>query len=141
MYLLPVNLTVWLKISNAWSSSDEDGDSVIPIDSKFQNWSTFILRATITYHLQQSDNPLAGQLRRDIYVDNVITGVRSQDTAKSLFRAVSMNMREWASNSKEFMEFIPQHDKAGKPEQKVLGTNWNLISDKLSVPSPVAAVV
>ena len=41
MYLLPVNLTVWLKISNAWSSSDEDGDSVIPIDSKFQNWSRF----------------------------------------------------------------------------------------------------
>ena len=47
-----------------------------------------------------------------------------------------MNMREWASNMKEFMEFIPQHDKAGKPEQKVLGINWNLISDKLSVPSP-----
>ena len=105
--------------------------------------SPFLLGATITYHLQQSDNPFAGHLRRDIYVDNMITGVNTlkeaktlYTEAKSLFLTASMNMREWASNSKEFMEFLPEQDKAGKLEHKVLGINWNLISDELSVPSP-----
>ena len=104
----------------------------------------FLLGATITHHLQQSDNPFAERIKRDIYVDNVITGVNTLEEAKvlytetkSLFLTASMNTREWASNSKEFMEFLPQQDKADKPENtKVLGINWNLISDELSVPSP-----
>ena len=106
--------------------------------------SPFLLGATITHHLQQSDNPFAERIKRDIYVDNVITGVNTLEEAKvlytetkSLFLTASMNMREWASNSKEFMEFLPQQDKADKPENtEVLGINWNLISDELSVPSP-----
>ena len=28
--------------------------------------------------------------------------------AKGLFESVSMNLQEWASNAKEFIEFIPQ---------------------------------
>ena len=32
-----------------------------------------------------------------------------------------MNLREWASNSKEFMDFVPYEDQVGKFEHKVLG--------------------
>ena len=62
---------------------------------------------------------------KDLYVE-----------AKGLFAAASMNLREWASNSKEFMDFVPQEDQAGKFEHKILGINWDLINDIISVPGP-----
>ena len=103
--------------------------------------SPFLLGATITYHLQSSSDPIAKGLHRDIYVDNLITGVDPVDGAKSLFvgakglfEAASMNLREWAYNSKEFIEHIPESDKAVKPHQKVLGVSWNVLHDTLSIP-------
>ena len=47
-----------------------------------------------------------------------------------------MNLREWASNSKEFMDFVPHEDQARKFEHKVLGINWYLTDDTQSVPGP-----
>ena len=103
--------------------------------------SPFLLAATISYHLQQSDNQFAEVLKRDIYVDNIITGVNTieeaetlYNEAKSLFTAASMNLREWASNSQQFMECVPQCDQAANSEQKVLGIKWNLSSDTLLIP-------
>lgn len=67
--------------------------------------SPFLLGATITYHLQSSDNHIAKKLHQDIYMDNFITGIMTIDEAKSLyiganslFDTVSMNLREWLSN-------------------------------------------
>ena len=103
--------------------------------------SPFLLGATITYHLQRSSNRIAKDLLRNIYVDNLITGVDTVDKgkllyteAKGLFKSASMNLREWASNSKEFIDFVPESDRVTGPNQKVLGINWNLLDDKLSVP-------
>ena len=103
--------------------------------------SPFLLGATITYHLQRSSNPIAKDLLRDIYVDNLITGVDTVDKgkllyteAKGLFESASMNLREWASNSKEFIDFVPESDRITRRNQKVLGVNWNLLDDTLSVP-------
>ena len=45
-----------------------------------------------------------------------------------------MNLQEWASNSKEFIEFVPQSDRVTRPNQKILGVNWNLLDDTMSVP-------
>ena len=60
--------------------------------------SRFLLGATIAYHLQRSNNQ---DLQRDLYVDNLITGVRTVDEAKllytgdkNLFETASMNLRE-----------------------------------------------
>ena len=39
--------------------------------------------------------------------------------AKSLFIAASINLREWASISTDFMDFVPHEDQAGKSEHKV----------------------
>jgi len=103
--------------------------------------SPFLLAATISYHLQQSDNQFAEVLKRDIYVDNIITGVNTieeakalYNEAKSLFAAASMNLREWASNSKQFMESVPQSDQAANSNQKVLGIKWNPSNDTMSIP-------
>ena len=56
--------------------------------------------------------------------------------AKSVFASASMNLREWGSNSKDFMKFIPHENQAARFELKVLGIKWNLIDDTLSIPCP-----
>jgi len=78
--------------------------------------------------------PIVKKVKRDIYVDNMITGVDTLSEAKdlnveskSLFTSASMNLREWASNSTDFMDFVPRENQAGKSEHKVLGINWNVI--------------
>ena len=43
------------------------------------------MAATINYHLEQSDLPVAKKLQKDIYVDNVITGVSTPSQAKDLY--------------------------------------------------------
>ena len=103
--------------------------------------SPFLLGATITYHLQKISSSLAKQVQQNIYVDNLITGTQTLAEAKSLygeakeiFATVSMNLREWASNSEELLSFIPASDRADQSILKVLGLNWNLKNDTLSIP-------
>ena len=103
--------------------------------------SPFLLSETIKYHLQQNTGPIAKLLQRDIYVDNVITSVNSLEEAKELyteakglFNSASMNLREWASNSQLFMAFVPHQDRVGElKHQRVLGINWNAVTDEFSV--------
>ena len=88
------------------------------------------------------DIPIADRIKRDIYVDNIITGTHTLTEAqhlytesKLIFAKASMNLREWASNSQDLMKFIPEQDKANSSIIKVLGMNWNLNSDTLSLPA------
>jgi len=66
-------------------------------------------------------------------MDRMITGVNTLEEAKALysevkgFSTVSMNLREWALNSQQFLEFILQSDKAANSEQKILGIKWKMI--------------
>jgi len=63
--------------------------------------SPFLLGATITHHLKQANTLLAVSLQRDIYVDNLVTGVQNLSEAKklyteskALFAKASMNLRK-----------------------------------------------
>ena len=103
--------------------------------------SPFLLEATIMYHLKQAGTLTAERLQRDIYVDNLVTGVRNLQEAKdlyteskTLFSSVSMNLREWGSNSKEFTDFIAEEDRTPTCIGKVLGIIWNHDNDTLAVP-------
>ena len=42
-----------------------------------------------------------------------------------------MNMRQWASNDKEVMNFINVEDWCDEQKIKVLGMIWNVISDQM----------
>ena len=53
-----------------------------------------------------------------MYVDNRLTGVNSIKEArefysesKEVFQESSINLREWGSNSKEFLKSIPEQDR------------------------------
>ena len=76
--------------------------------------SPFLLLATIKFHLLKEGSPLALNILNNIYVDNVLFGVDSVGDAckayyeaKTIFDKCSMNLREWNSNSKEFLASLP----------------------------------
>lgn len=84
--------------------------------------SPFLLHATIKYHLQNRNSPISHQIHNNLYVDNLVTGTNDLETALSLykkakiaFNQLSMNLRAWNSNNKEFMSAIARKDKT---EQK-----------------------
>ncbi|XP_065892443.1 uncharacterized protein [Dysidea avara] len=102
--------------------------------------SPFLLAATLKYHLQKEGTPLAMKIMNNIYVDNLLIGIKSSEEAfivyqeaKSIFRRASMNLREWNSNSNEFLNGLPVEERvnAVSDELKVFGLKWNKISDVL----------
>ena len=94
--------------------------------------------------------PKASQmLSKNFYVDDGIMGAESLEDAIELFNELNellglgcFNLRKWSSNSSEFLKQIQQSPIAKQtdlfinPEKitKVLGLNWDTISDTLSVP-------
>lgn len=53
---------------------------------------------------------------------------------KGLFQQLAMNIREWYSNSKEFISQLPQEDIGKDASPKVLGLMWNTTTDTFSCP-------
>ena len=75
-------------------------------------------------------------IRKNIYVDNVITGTQSCQEAvhlyndsKQVFKGAAMNLRDWITNSQEVLNEIPTHDRANRENIKVLGLTWFVKED------------
>ena len=116
--------------------------------------SPFILGAAVAHHLKKKENPIAEKIRKNIYVDNVsITGTRTvveaydfYVEAKNIFQDASMNLREWMSNSTEFLSLIPDNDRAHGENIKVLGIHapniemLNAVDTKRKLLQAVAAI-
>ena len=69
-------------------------------------YSPFLLGATLTYHLRKDDSPLALNILKNMYVDNVLIGTDSVEEAccvfgeaKDIFKRAAMNLRQWNLNS------------------------------------------
>ena len=104
--------------------------------------SPFLLAATVAYPLRQQSTPSANNIAKNVYLDNVITGANSEiealqfyKEAKSILSSASMNLREWNSNSKSFLELSEKDDRSSSLEQKVLGLTWNTEEDSISISS------
>ena len=70
---------------------------------------------------------------KDLYVDNLITGTSSKDAelqiyeqGKQLFKEMSMNLREWCSNSQTLRNSFKKENRFDGKEMKVLGIIWNM---------------
>ena len=105
--------------------------------------SPFLLGATIESHLESYDSELALKLKNDIYVDNLITGADSIESAiqvyhesKSIFREASMNLQEWISYNSEVNKVIDSVDSVCCDTVKVLGHNWVMESDSICLTKP-----
>lgn len=78
-----------------------------------------------------------------MYVGNLVTGCHTVSEAcdfynesKDLFKRVSMNLREWATNSKELREYIPECDLHKHSKLSVLGVTWHTDSDVVTISVP-----
>jgi len=61
--------------------------------------------------------------------------------SRNIFRKVSMNLREWVSNSQEFLDSLPDGQKIKECIVKLFGKQWNRIKDyiqivNVTIPSP-----
>ena len=99
--------------------------------------SPFLLSATIKFHLNQSETSLASYIGQNIYVDNVMLGATSVKEAcdnyvesKKIFQGASMNLREWMSNSIEFLGLLAKTEVSVGNVMKIL---WNYQSDVLQL--------
>ena len=90
----------------------------------------------IVYHLRSKKGPIAKNLMKDLYVDNLITGKNSKngelqiyEQGKQMFKEMSMNLREWGSNSQTRRNSFKKEDHFDGKEMKMLGTIWNMNDD------------
>ncbi|XP_052739788.1 uncharacterized protein LOC128198408 [Bicyclus anynana] len=104
--------------------------------------SPFLLNATIRFHLIKLKNEVAKQLAEDIYVDNIVTCAQTVQEAcdiytiaKQSFEQLSMNLRDWNSNSKELLSHIPNEFVVSDQDRhvKVLGLIWDIDNDSLHI--------
>ena len=109
--------------------------------------SPFLLGATIKHHSKSmclesksNNDELKIDISKDMYVDNLITGAQNNDEAQEMyheikkrFKEISMNIRDWKSNSPDFNKIIPDDDQLRGTVIKVLGLLWNTTDDHLLV--------
>ena len=105
--------------------------------------SPSLLGSTVKRHLKSIGTPITEKAVHDIHVDNLISGVNTMDNAiqfykeiKQSFKEASMNMRDWGSNSTEFLKTVPADDRNHQVISKVLGILWDKKQNKLMIRSP-----
>ncbi|XP_063442540.1 uncharacterized protein LOC134722839 [Mytilus trossulus] len=103
--------------------------------------SQFILHATLLKHLSTVTSATAEILKRDLYVDNVLTSVHTEEAALNFFEEsrelmtnAGFNLRTWKSNSKQLSnEAIKANVLDTDSETKILGMRWDAKSDMLTL--------
>lgn len=103
--------------------------------------SPFLLTATIRHHMARTNKALISQVADKCYVDNLLLSVKSEAEAlelytetRQVFNEISMNIRDWTSNSDEFLKRIPESQSAKQKDKvKVLGLMWHLEKDNLKL--------
>ncbi|XP_073942463.1 uncharacterized protein [Choristoneura fumiferana] len=101
--------------------------------------SPFLLTATIRYHFSRTNQSLLKRVADKCYVDNLVINADSickakevYEEAREAFGELAMNIRDWTSNSEEFMASIPESQRCKKLDSvKVLGLLWDLKDDTL----------
>ena len=75
--------------------------------------SLFLLEATLKFLLKKEGSTIADKICDNIYVDNLCIGANSVKEAygiykesKDIFGRALMNLREWSSNSEEFLNCL-----------------------------------
>ncbi|XP_063392620.1 uncharacterized protein LOC134678100 [Cydia fagiglandana] len=106
-----------------------------------------LLRLADDWEAQHPDSPAAHIMRRDVYVDDILTGADSLTEAQELkselielMRSAGYELRKWSSNRRELLQDLPQEhcemprqfDTDDKSFIKVLGIQWNPMSDSMS---------
>ncbi|XP_053390747.1 uncharacterized protein LOC128553594 [Mercenaria mercenaria] len=103
--------------------------------------SPFILNATILKHLElNKTNKAAEIIKRDLYVDNILSSFEENKDlltyfrdARDLMKCASMNLRSWSSNNSELKAIATREGVIDRDEvTKVLGMCWKPETDTMA---------
>ena len=125
-----------------WLSDPTDSDSSF-ITYRFRavpfgtTSSPFMLNATIQYHLEHFNSPVSLDMKKNMYIDNVISGADTEKSAvnyyqegRTLMNDAKFNLRSWASNCSALQDVAAQESTAHTGEEiNTLGMRWNTSSD------------
>ncbi|XP_064635803.1 uncharacterized protein LOC135492984 [Lineus longissimus] len=104
--------------------------------------SPFALAITLQKHLAaHADSPVAKDMQNKLYVDNLLTGVDTDEEglayyheSRGLLNAAAMHLRQWGSNSEKLTNQIQADGLQTKSNDVgVLGLKWATKSDKLFI--------
>ncbi|VBB35249.1 unnamed protein product [Acanthocheilonema viteae] len=102
--------------------------------------SPSLLTATLKYHLDNTATSLASEIKKNLYVDNIILIADNMEEAiykyhktKEIFREAAMNVREFLSNDKEFNKRVPENDLNKAKKETFFGLNWNHDMDTMQL--------
>jgi hypothetical protein len=132
---------LWLKDPlDPKSDLESFGFRVIPFGASS---SPFILLSVIKKHLQASSSPLAADLNRNIYVDNLISGCETTGEAmdyysetNSVLKQAGLKLQSWGSNDSHITARANSEGVShGSTFTKFLGLNWDRNEDTLYLPN------
>ena len=129
-----------------WPSSTETPESnlqvyrfkVVPFGSSS---SPFMLGAVLDLHLNKFQSHVADDMKKNIYVDNVLSGGNTEEEivkyyrqAREIMSQAGFNLRSWSSNS-HCLHKVACKDQTRDPNPTVtvLGLRWNTATDTLSL--------
>ncbi|CAI2351285.1 unnamed protein product [Caenorhabditis sp. 36 PRJEB53466] len=105
--------------------------------------SPFILAATILLYLEMNPHEINERIKSNLYVDNVVLTTNEESElpelysgSKKAFNNMSMNLREYMTNSKGTMEKVPVVDRAQSEVNKLLGHVWDSVNDTITIKIP-----
>lgn len=105
--------------------------------------SPAVLATVIQRHLDNQKSPLAMKVKQQLYVDNLLIGIKDASEIlelykqlKEIFRKAKMNLREFLVNNEEQMVLLPKEDRASEEGTKILGIPWNVKRDELTIKFP-----
>ena len=102
---------------------------------------TFMLHSTTDLHLHKYQSPVSEDIRKNIYVDNIISGCNTEtqllqyySQARHIMSQANFILRSWATNSTTLQQTATT-DKSidSNTTDHVLGLLWNTLTDTLSL--------
>ena len=102
--------------------------------------SPFILSATLLKHLEQNDSEVSNQMKRDLYVDNILSSVTDEkeamdyyEQANKMMKNGGFTLRSWTSNSQLLRNQAKKDNVLDTDTQtKILGLRWNVKTDEIA---------
>ena len=129
-----------------WPETPESSDSnfhiyrfkVVPFGSSS---SPFMLGAVLDLHLSKYQSPTANDMKKNIYVDNILSGCNTEEEivnyyvqAREMMSQAKFNLRSWSSNSRRLQERTTKEQTGDtNPTVNILGLRWNTATDTLSL--------
>ncbi|KAH7676078.1 Pao retrotransposon peptidase family protein, partial [Aphelenchoides avenae] len=103
--------------------------------------SPYLLAGVIKKHLESEGTPLAREMLKNCYVDNILLmadtveeAIQKYRESKAIFAKAQMPLREYASNNAKFNDAVDPADRADLNKLRELGIRWDVTADYWDIP-------